>query len=43
MLGDMQDGVEYLLVRMGDVATRLREVWRDAFELSLRESASVDG
>ena len=42
MLGDVQDGVENLLVRMGDVAALHREVWRDPFVLSLREFPSVE-
>ena len=35
LLGDLQDGVEPLLVCMGDVAALPRQVWRDPFALSL--------
>ena len=31
MLGDIQDGVEHLLVRKADVAALHRQVWRDPF------------
>ena len=37
MFGDIQDGVEHLLVRKAYIAALDREVWRDAFVLSLGE------
>lgn len=35
MFGHVQDGVEHLQIRQTDVAALHREVWRDAFVLSL--------